>query len=404
MASFSYIAIDSRGKEQKGAMEATNEDKVNTSLRAAGYIPISIIPQNLLTRDININIGNPVKPRDLSAFCRQFCSVLSAGVSITTSLHMLEEQTEKKVLKNAIAEVRNDVERGETLADGMRRQGKIFPPILINMVEAGESSGSLEGSLERIAIHFEKDAKLKSMMKKAMIYPIVVACVAVVVIIIMLSFVIPKFLTMFSQMNVEMPLPTRMVIAMSEFMQHKWYIVVLVIAAIIAGFRGFASMPNGKIILASMSLRMPLFGKLIKKNACARLSRTLSTLLRSGISLIDAIEITARTIDNVVIKQVLMNAREEVARGIPLSLPLKESGIFPAMIYQMVNIGEETGNLEDMLDCVADYFEEEVEMATESLTAVLEPLIIVVLAVIVGFLVISIMLPMVTMYKGVDNL
>ncbi|WP_310605624.1 type II secretion system F family protein [Anaerosporobacter sp.] len=404
MASFSYLAIDSKGKERKGAMEATNEDKVNASLRASGFIPISIIPQNVLTRDININIGNPIKPRDLSAFCRQFCSILAAGVSITSSLHMLEEQTEKKVMKKAIAVVRDDVERGETLADAMRRHDKIFPPILINMIEAGESSGSLESSLERIAIHFEKEAKMKALMKKAMIYPIVVACVAVVVVIIMLSYVIPKFLTMFSQMNVTMPLPTRMVIAMSDFMQHKWYVVVLIIAGIIAGFRGFATLPNGEKILADIALKMPLFGKLKKKNACARLARTLSTLLQSGISLIDAIEIAARTMDNVIIKQVLMEAREEVARGIPLSLPLKESEIFPPMIYQMIHIGEETGNLEDMLDCVADYFEEEVEMATESLTAVLEPLIIVVLAVIVGFLVISIMLPMVTMYKGMDNL
>lgn len=404
MASYSYIAIDSRGKEQKGAMEATNEDKVNASLRTAGYIPISIIPQNVLTRDININIGNPVKPRDLSAFCRQFCSILSAGVSITSALHLLEEQTEKKVIKKAIAEVRSDVERGETLADAMRRQGKIFPPILINMIEAGEKSGSLDRSLERMAIHFEKDAKMKALMKKAMIYPIIVACVAVVVIIIMLTYVIPRYLDMFSQMNVEMPLPTRIVIAMSNFIHNKWYVLALVIVAIVVALKGFATLPNGERILANLSLRIPLFGKLRKKNACARLARTLSTLLRSGISLIDAIEITARSMNNVVLRQVLMSAREEVARGIPLSLPLKESGLFPAMIYQMISIGEESGNLEDMLDCVANYFEEEVEMGTESLTAVLEPLIIVLLAAVVGFLVISIMLPMVTMYKGFDNL
>jgi type IV pilus assembly protein PilC len=404
MASYSYIVIDSRGKEQKGAMEATNEDKVNTSLRAAGYIPISIIPQNVLTRDININIGNPVKPRDLSAFCRQFCSILTAGVSITSALHLLEEQTEKKVIKKAIAEARSDVERGETLADAMRRQGKIFPPILINMIEAGEKSGSLDRSLERMAIHFEKDSKMKALMKKAMIYPIIVTCVAVVVIIIMLTYVIPRYLDMFSQMDVVMPLPTRIVIAMSNFIHNKWYVLVLVIAVIVTALKGFATLPNGERILAKLSLGMPLFGKLRKKNACARLARTLSTLLRSGISLIDAIEITARAMDNVVLKQVLMIAREEVARGIPLSLPLKESGLFPAMIYQMVSIGEESGNLEDMLDCVANYFEEEVEMGTEALTAVLEPLIIVLLAAVVGFLVISIMLPMVTMYKGFDNL
>ncbi|WP_167954729.1 type II secretion system F family protein [Anaerosporobacter faecicola] len=404
MASFSYVVIDKKGKESKGAMEAINEEKVNRSLRAAGYIPISIVPQNVFTKDINVSIGNPIKARDLSAFCRQFCSILSAGVSITTSLHMLEEQTEKKVMKQAITSVRENVERGETLADAMRRQGKVFPPILINMVEAGETSGSLEGSLERSAIHFEKEAKLKALMKKAMIYPTVVACVAVLVIIIMLSYVIPKFLTMFSQMNVEMPLPTRMVIAMSEFMQHKWYVVILVVTVVILAIKGFQTLPNGERLFAHMALRIPLFGKLKKKNACARLARTLSTLTRSGISLIDAVEITARTMENVELKQILLNAKEEVARGIPLSLPLKESGIFPPMIYQMISIGEETGNLEDMLDCVADYFEEEVEMGTESLTTILEPLIIVFLALIVGFLVISIMLPMVTVYKGIDSM
>lgn len=404
MASFSYIAIDSKGRESKGAMEAVNEEKVNNSLRAAGYIPISIIPQSLLTKDINITIGNPVKPRDLSAFCRQFCSILSAGVSITTALHMLEEQTEKKPVKKAIGEVRADVERGESLADAMRRQGKVFPAILVNMVEAGETSGSLDSSLERIAIHFEKEAKLKSLMRKAMIYPIVVACVATIVIIVMLAKVIPKFLEMFSQMNVKMPLPTQIVINMSNFMKSYWYFVILVIIGIVVGLRGLKTLPNGERFLANLSLRMPLFGKLVKKSACARLSRTLSTLLRSGISLIDAIDIAARTMDNVIIKKVLLDSKEEVARGVPLSLPLKECGIFPSMVYQMISIGEETGNLEDMLDCVADYYEEEVEMGTESLAAVLEPLIIVVLAVIVGFLVISIMLPMMTMYNGVDNL
>ncbi len=404
MASFSYIVIDSRGKEIKGAMEATNEDKVNTSLRSAGYIPISIVPQNLLTKDININIGNPVKPRDLSTFCRQFRSILAAGVSITSSLHLLEDQTEKKVMKKAIAEVRSDVERGETLADAMRRQSKIYPPILVNMIEAGETSGSLEDSLERMAVHFEKEAKMKSIMRKAMIYPIVIACVAVVVVIIMLSYVIPKVLLMLSQMNVEMPLPTRIVIAMSDFVQNKWYVILLIIAILIASLKGFSTLPNGERVLANISLRIPLFGKLRKKNACAKIVRTLSTLLRSGIPMIDAIEITSRAMDNVLLRQVLMNAREEVSRGVSLSLPLKDSGLFPAMVYQMVSIGEESGNLEDMLDCVADYFEEEVETGTEALTAILEPLIIVFLAVLVGFLVISIMLPMVTMYKGFDNL
>lgn len=404
MASFSYIVIDSRGKEIKGAMEATNEDKVNTSLRSAGYIPISIVPQNLLTKDINISIGNPVKPRDLSTFCRQFRSILAAGVSITSALHLLEDQTEKKVMKKAIAEVRSYVERGETLADAMRRQSKVYPPILVNMIEAGETSGSLEESLERMAVHFEKEAKMKSIMRKAMIYPIVIACVAVVVVIIMLSYVIPKFLLMFSQMNVEMPLPTRIVIAMSDFVQNKWYVILLIIAILIASLKGFSTLPNGERVLANISLRIPLFGKLRKKNACAKIVRTLSTLLRSGIPMIDAIEITSRAMDNVLLRQVLMNAREEVSRGVSLSLPLKDSGLFPAMVYQMVSIGEESGNLEDMLDCVADYFEEEVETGTEALTAILEPLIIVLLAVLVGFLVISIMLPMVTMYKGFDNL
>lgn len=404
MGSFSYIAFDKNGKKKKGVMEAIDETKVMYSLRIAGYIPIQVMEQNLLTRDLNISFNKFVSERELGIFCRQFGGILASGVSVTTALHMLEKQTEKKAFRMVIKQVYGDVERGETVADAMRRHGKIFPPILINMIEAGEKSGSLENSLQRSALHFEKDARLKWLMRRAMIYPCIVTCVAVIVIIIILAKVIPQFFIMFDQMDVKMPVPTQIVINMSNFIKVYWYIILAGFLAILIGVHELKSLPNVRRYLDKISLRIPIFGKLIKKNACAQFSRTLSSLLRTGISLMEALDIVARTISNVIIKEAILEARLEVERGVPLSLPLKDSGFFPPMIYHMIGIGEETGNLEEILESVAEYYEEEVEMATQSVSVVIEPLIIVFLAIIVGFLVISIILPMYSLYNGVSSL
>lgn len=404
MNSYAYLVIDKQGKEKKGTMEAINEDIVKASLKAEGHLLISISPQNVLTKDIQFNFGNPIKPRDLSVFCRQFVSILSAGVSIINALDMLSEQTENKVLAKASKGVQIAVEKGETLADAMAAEKKIFPGLLIHMVEAGEASGDLEIVFERMAEHFEKDTKLKAQVKKAMIYPIVVGIVAIAVIFVMMLVVIPNFVGIFQDMNMDLPAMTRMVIGMSDFVRGKWFLIVIVVALIILGFHIFKKSGHGRFILGNLALKLPLFGKIITKSNSSRLARTLSTLITAGIPMIEALDITAKIMDNVIAKQVLIDAKDEVIKGIPLSVPIRNTGIFPPMVCQMIKIGEESGNLESMLEKLADYYDEEVKIATESLTAVLEPMIIVVLALVVGVLIMAIMQPMMSMYSGIDNL
>lgn len=404
MNSYSYLVIDKQGKEKKGTMDAANEDIVKAFLKAEGNLLISISPQNIFTKDIQINLGNPIKPRDLSVFCRQFVSILSAGVSIINALDMLSEQTENKVLSKAIKNVQTSVEKGETLADAMIAEKKIFPRLLIHMVEAGEASGDLETVFERMAEHFEKDTKLKAQVKKAMIYPMVVGCVAIIVIFVMMLVVIPNFVGIFQDMNMELPAMTRMVIGMSDFVKGKWFLILLVIAFAVFGFYLTKKSDTGKFFLGRLALKLPLFGKIITKSNSSRFARTLSTLLTAGIPMIEALDITAKTLDNVIAKQVLFTAKDDVIKGFPLSNPIRVSGVFPPMVCQMIKIGEESGNLESMLEKLADYYDEEVKIATESLTAVLEPMIIVVLALVVGVLIMAIMQPMMSMYTGLDNL
>lgn len=401
MTSYSYRMIDKYGKVIKGSMEAVNEETVTSALRAQGYIPISVTPQNILTKDINIQIGSPVKPRELSIFCRQFVSILAAGVSIINALDMLHEQTENKVLSKAIQFVQTNVEKGETLAEAMRGQEKIFTKLLVQMVEAGEASGNLEIAFERMSVHFEKDAKIKSQVKKAMIYPSIIGIVSVLVIFLMMVVVIPNFMTMFNGMDIEMPAITRSVLNTSNFIQKWWYLILGGIVGIVIGGILFNRTDKGKHITSRIGLRIPIFGKLTIKSVSASFTRTLSTLLAAGISLIEAIDITARTFDNVIVKNALLEAKEEVAKGVPLSAPIKKAGFFPPMVYHMAKIGEETGNIEEMLEKVADYYDEEVEAASQAFMAVIEPLIIIILAIVVGGLVMAIMQPMLSMYSGI---
>lgn len=404
MDSYAYVIINKSGKEIKGSMEAANDEKVRTSLKAEGHIVLSVEKQNALNKDINLTFGKLVKPRDLCVFCRQFVSILSAGVSITNALDMLHQQAENKAMSKALREIQISVEKGETLADAMRIHKKIFPSILTNMVQAGEVSGDLEVVFERMATHFEKDTKLKAQMKKAMIYPAIVGLVAVGVITVMMVVVIPNFMAMFKDMNIEMPFMTQLVINMSHFITTKWYLILLFIALVVLGVNLYKKSPGGKENLGRISLSLPFFGTLNKKSNSARFARTLSTLLAAGIPMIDAIEITSKAMDNVVVKNVLLAAAEDVSKGVPLSNPIRAAKFFPPMVYQMIKIGEESGNIESMLEKVADYYDDEVEIATESLTAIIEPLIIVFLALVVGVIIMAIMQPMLAMYNGLDQL
>lgn len=403
MEMFSYVAIDAKGKQKKGSFESNDEAHVREYLKNEGLIPVEVAPASAMNKDININIGGKVKSRDLSVFCRQMNSILVAGVPVIEALGMLADQTENKNLAAAIKRTQVAVEKGESLADAMRDEPKAYPNIMAQMVEAGEASGSLEVSFERLAVQFEKDSKLSGLVRQAMIYPIVVIVVAIGVICIMMMVVIPNFTSMFEDLGTELPKITQVVVSISHFMTSRWYILLAIVAAIVFGIKFFLGTDFGAHFWAKCCLVIPMVNNLTIKSAAAKMARTLSTLLASGLPLLDAVEITAKTMSNLLIKEILLDARTEVAKGVPLSQPLEISGVFPPMVYQMTKIGEETGNTEAMLEKVADYFDEEVEEATKALTAVMEPLIIVILAVVVGSVVMAIMAPMMSMYSAIEN-
>ena len=404
MPGFSYVAVDKRGKEKRGSLEAETRERALEQLKAEGLIPVSVREQGALNKEIDFSIGKKVKPRDLSVFCRQFVSITQAGVPMKEALQMLSEQTENKWLKRAISEVLLNVEKGNTLADSMRSQPDIFPPMLVNMVEAGEQSGSLEMAFSRMAVHFEKEAKLKATIKKATIYPIILVIAAIGVIAVMLLFVIPIFIDMFADLDIEMPAITMFVMNSSKWMTSHWYVVLAIIVGVVAAYKLIYKTTQGRLTIDRIKMKMPLFGKLTVKTACSQFARTMSTLLMSGISTIDALETTSKIVNNIHYTNAMLKAREEVMKGVPLSEPLEASGIFPPMVYHMTGIGEETGNIEDMLEKLADYYDEEVEMTTQSVLAAMEPLIIVFMAVVVGTLVVAVVSPIGAMYSGLDNL
>ena len=404
MPGFSYVAVDKRGKEKRGSLEAETRERALEQLKAEGLIPVSVREQGALNKEIDFSIGKKVKPRDLSVFCRQFVSITQAGVPMKEALQMLSEQTENKWLKRAISEVLLNVEKGNTLADSMRSQPDIFPPMLVNMVEAGEQSGSLEMAFSRMAVHFEKEAKLKATIKKATIYPIILVIAAIGVIAVMLLFVIPIFIDMFADLDIEMPAITMFVMNSSKWMTSHWYVVLAIIVVVVVAYKLIYKTTQGRLTIDRIKMKMPLFGKLTVKTACSQFARTMSTLLMSGISTIDALETTSKIVNNIHYTNAMLKAREEVMKGIPLSEPLEASGIFPPMVYHMTGIGEETGNVEEMLEKMADYYDEEVEMTTQSVLAAMEPIIILFMALIIGTLVIAVISPIASMYSGLDNL
>ena len=404
MPGFSYVAVDQAGKEIKGSIDAENSERVAETLRRDGLLPLSIKEQGVLNKEIDFAIGKKVKPRDLSVFCRQFVSITEAGVPMKEALQMLVEQTENKWLKRAIAEVLTNVEKGNTLADSMMAFPDIFPGMLVNMVRAGEASGSLELSFSRMATHFEKEAKLRATIMKATIYPIILICAAIGVVAVMLLFVIPIFVDMFADLDVQMPALTLAVMGTSSWMASHWYVILIIAVIAAAAYRLIYQTDQGRLAIDNVKMKMPLFGKLTVKTACAQFARTMSTLLSAGLSTTSCLDIVAGIMKNVHYANAFLKAKEEVMKGIPLSESLQTAGIFPPMVYHMTGIDEETGNLEEMLEKLADYYDEEVEMATQSILAAMEPLIIVFMALIVGTLVIAVILPIGAMYEGLNNL
>lgn len=402
MATYEYMAVDKGGKQKKGTMDAQTPERVKEFLKNEGLIPISVKEQSFLNKDISIG-AKKVKARDMSVFCKQFASIMQAGVTIISALQMLSEQTENKTLREAVKSVQIDVEKGESLASAMRNQKEVFPPILIHMVEAGEASGSLDIAFERLSVQFEKQAKVNGLVKRSLAYPIVIVLVAIAVVIVMLVVVFPQFEEMFASLDSELPAITKLVQSMSNFVQSFWWLLAMIGAAIVLGIRTYGKTENGQILFSKIALNAPMFGNLTIKSSSATLTRTLSTLLAAGISLVDAVEIVSKVISNAIVRSALENSVEEIQRGVPLSVPLEQSEVFPPMVYHMTRIGEETGNVEEMLSKIADYYEEEVENATAALTSMLEPLIIILLGGLVMFILLSIYLPILSMYSAVEN-
>ncbi|MBR5596418.1 MAG: type II secretion system F family protein [Lachnospiraceae bacterium] len=404
MPNFGYTAIDKSGVEVKGSINAEDKEKVKREVKAMGMIPLEIVEQSVWTQDIDLSFERKPSARDLSVFCRQFVSMTKAGVSIIEAMKMLTEQTENKALRNAVEGVRVNLEKGESLASSMRQYPKIFPNLLINMVAAGEASGSLDHAMDRMSVQFEKTAKNQGLMKKAMIYPIIVGLVALGVIVVMLLVVIPSYAEMFETLDATLPAITVLVMAMSQFLQRNWLFLLLLVVLVVLVTKAYLTTENGKHVWAEIQFRIPIVKNLVVKTASANMARTIGTMVSTGIPLVEAVDIVADTMDNVLVKESLIEAKEQIMMGVPLSEPIKESGIFPPMVHHMMKIGEEAGTTEEMLTKLADYYDEEVELAVQALMAAIEPLVIIVLALIVGFLVLSVILPMMSMYDALNTL
>lgn len=405
MTTYSYVAFDNRtGKEIKGSLDAENESGARNALNSEGKTPMELSEANVLNKDIELSLFKGIKTKDLSTMCRQFVSILKSGIPLTDALKMLEDQTEKKKLSKAMGDVRREVEKGETLSSAFKRHSGTFPAIMINMVAAGEASGSLDTSFSRLAIQFEKDNHLKSIMKRAMIYPIIVTCVAITVMIVLLTFVIPQFTLIFEEVGQDLPMITKVVVGLSDFLIGYWYILAIIIIGIVAIVRSIARTEEGALFFGHKQMHLPLFGKLVIKNDCSRLARTMSTLLYAGMPLVDAIDITKKLMANAVYKKAVAEVADDVIKGIDLSEALNATGVFPSLVVHMVKVGSETGDVEGMFDQLADYYDEEVENTVSTVMAALEPMIIIILAIFVIIIVASIMAPMLGMYDAMSEI
>ena len=404
MARYKYVITDKYGKEKKGMLESQSEEQAIARLKGDGSVVLQIKETKSLDDAAwNIQIGSGVKKKDITIFCKQFHSILTAGVTVIDGLQMVQDQTENKNLRRALLNVQANVSKGESLAGAMEQEGKVFPELLIHMVRAGEATGNLEIAFERITSQFDKDMKLVSMVRSAMIYPIVVVIVAVAVVIILMSTVIPHLRQTFETMGEELPGLTKMVIALSDFITgHLVGVLGTIVGLVIFIIVGKGTEP-GKQFLSRVALIIPMIKNFSVKNASARFSMTMATLVMSGVPLVDALEIAGDVISNRLIRKAVKDCREEVMQGIPMSEPLEASGVFPPMLTHMLRIGEETGTTEQMLDKVAEYYEEEVTEATRNLTTAMEPMIIIVLAVLVGGILGAVMMPMLSIYENAGN-
>ena len=395
MAAFAYDAINAQGLEISGVIHAPDVSAAREQLQTRGLLPQSLAERNAAGERGARTAFKKVKPKSLQVFARQFATMIGAGVSVVQALVTLEEQTDDKYLADVIADVRSDVEGGVILSKALARHPKVFNRLFVAMVEAGESSGTLDTVLDRVAVQIEKETQIKRRVKGAMVYPAVVISFAFLVLTFMLLFIIPVFVNVFDDLNGNLPRLTQFVMNISYAVRHYWFIIFPAIGGLIFAFFRLKRTERGRQVWDRFKLRIPMrVGDVVHKIALARFSRTLSTLVSSGVDIIKALEITGATSGNWVVEQSLADIRTRVHEGVPISQPLQEDPVFPPMVGQMVKIGEETGELDGMLGKVADFYEDEVDSSIQSLTSIIEPILMIGVGIMVGTIVISMYLPM----------
>jgi len=391
MAVWTYQGRTVAGSTQ-GEVEAPDRNAAVAILRGKGVLTTAIKEKPAAAAKER-KIGGKVKDREMAIFTRQFSTMIDAGLPLVQCLNILAEQSESKNLRDVTTRIARDVEAGSSLADAFGKHPRTFDDLFTNMIEVGESGGILDVVLQRLSVYIEKAAALRRKVKAAMIYPLTIVSVALIVVIFMLTFVIPTFASMFKNLGAELPLPTKIVLWLSNFVQSYILLILAALAAGIYALRRYYKTEAGQMMIDALLLRLPVFGVLIRKVAVARFTRTLGTLISSGVPILEGLRITARTAGNKVVEKAVLTTRAVVTAGGTITEPLKTSTVFPPMVIQMINVGEQTGALDAMLGKIADFYDDEVDTAVGALTALLEPLMIVFLGVVIGGLVVAMYLP-----------
>ena len=403
MPVYNWVAENQKGKIIKGELDAPNEKIVTAQLKRRN-LTLKKIKEK--PKDIFANISfmkPPVKPKDIVIFTRQFSTLIDAGLPLVQGLGIIAEQVENKTLQEVLQKILQDVQGGSDLAEALRKHPKYFDELYVNLVAAGEMGGILDTILRRLAAYIESAEKLKSKVKGALVYPIVIIAIAVVVIAVIMIFVIPVFQDLFEGFGSSLPGPTQLVVNMSNFTKDNIHWIILAIIAIVFAFKKFRGTALGRKAIDSLSLKLPVFGDLLKKVAVARFTRTLGTMISSGVSIVNALEIVAKTSGNVILEEIIYDIRSAVMEGQTITEPLSQTDIFPGMVVQMISAGEASGALDAMLEKIAVFYDDEVNAAVDALTSLLEPMMMVFLGTIIGGLVVAMYLPIFTMASAVGG-
>lgn len=397
MGKFKYRVMNSDGEKIEGSYEADSREEVIDYISSNGYYPL-MVNEVVESTNIELKINKKVKLKDLSIFCRQFYTMLNAGVPILTCLDILSGQIENAKLKEATKGIQEEVEKGGVLSDAMKNHLDVFPELLVSLVASGEASGNLDAIMLRMATHYEKENKINNKVKSAMIYPMVLSFVAIGAVVFILTYVMPTFMGIFEESGTTLPWSTKLLLGLSTGIKNNWFMIMVILLLIITGTNIYLKTDQGILISSKLKLKIPVIKKLNEMIIVSRFTRTLSTLIASGLPLIDSIEIVAGVAGNKIAEQALMKIKDKVMRGESLYSSMKESEVFPPMLYSMVKIGEDTGSLDDILNKTADFYDEELENTIQTSVALIEPLLILVMGLVIGFIVISIMLPMFDSY------